>query len=188
MDKIQVQAHLQRGQQLQKMLYQLQKTYSLPASKGKRNTAIGIINNIQLPFYADSKLNSVKHYKPYLGLYKVAFPCHNFLGDITLPMRLTPELNFYHPSTPRFTFGKEKCAERKIINEMIRHLKKSGNEKKELSIEIYSDKEPCIYCLSAIKVQLPMFYPNLQVKIYFEQQLDDMVHNPGDFSPEYKNK
>ncbi|AJQ62438.1 hypothetical protein BTT_60640 (plasmid) [Bacillus thuringiensis serovar morrisoni str. 4AA1] len=50
MDKDQVQAHLQRGQQLQTMLYQLQKTYNLPAGKGKRNTAIGIINNIPFLF------------------------------------------------------------------------------------------------------------------------------------------
>jgi hypothetical protein len=186
MNPTQVQAHLQIGQQLQTKLQYLQKTYNLPKGSKSRNTAIGIVDYIKLPFYADSKKNSVNDYNKFPGLQSVAIPCHNFFGDISLPMRLTPELNFYHSASSGFSFHKGKCAERKIINEMIRHLKKLGKEKEKLTISIYSDFEPCMYCLSALKVQMPMLYPNFEVKIYFEEQLDDMVKNPNDFHPEYK--
>ncbi|WP_237982037.1 deaminase domain-containing protein [Bacillus thuringiensis] len=186
MDKEQVQFHLNKGLELQSKLRGLQEEYKLPTNKD-RNTAIGIIDTIKLPFYADSKLNKQEEYEPFIGLHSQSIPCYNFLGDITLPMRLTPDLNFYQPSKPGFTRGKEKCSERKIINEMIRRLKENKNQDDKLNIHIYTEKEPCAYCLIAIKFHLAMLYPNIQVKIYYEQQLTDMAERADDFSPEYKS-
>ncbi|MDP9740681.1 UNVERIFIED_ORG: hypothetical protein QFZ59_002511 [Bacillus sp. B2I3] len=183
----QLDAHIKMGQKLQSQLKELQANFKLPIDKGG-NTAIGIIDEKGLPFYADSKLNDEEAYTSFTGFQDVAIPCFNFFGDITLPMRLTPDLNFYHPKERGFTKGKEKCSERKILNEMIRELKKRKEQDKELTIHIYSEKEPCVYCFIAIKVQLALVRPNLQVKVYYEQLLSDMITYPEAFSPEYKIK
>jgi len=183
----QVQAHLKLGRQLQDQLQNLQSSYSLPRTSD-RNTAIGVVEGRDMPFYADSKINDRDIYKNYTDFDKVAVPCYNFLGDISLPMRLTPDLNLYHPKEPGFTRGKEKCAERKIINEIIRVVGKNNLERDSYSVNIYTDKEPCMYCLSLLKVQLPMLYSKLNVQIYFEQQLNDMQNTPEVFSPEYQFK